>query len=200
MGPVVTLCGAANLGISLMARLLEHKARRRELADQGESRPLRPFAGMTRIRFKGFGFAPSQSRSGTPLEQNRIWTRRRLLSTYGSATMAWRTIEPAPADIRSWPPAPSRLSVRRQGRPSVRSLASGETRRELGEAGHSVGCSGKASARLPEDGSGGLFVRRDNPVRVVMKGHHLLVGPREPPHGHEPVLGQIENSRDEPDR
>ena len=32
-------------------------------------RPLRPFAGMTRIRFKGFGVSPSQPRSGTPLEQ-----------------------------------------------------------------------------------------------------------------------------------
>ena len=30
--------------------------------------PLRPFAGMTRIRFKGFGVSPSQPRSGTPLE------------------------------------------------------------------------------------------------------------------------------------
>ncbi len=32
-------------------------------------RPLRPFAGMTRIRFKGFGVSPSQPRYGTPLEQ-----------------------------------------------------------------------------------------------------------------------------------
>ena len=31
-------------------------------------RPLRPFAGMTRIRFKGFGVSPSQPRFGTPLE------------------------------------------------------------------------------------------------------------------------------------
>jgi hypothetical protein len=30
-----------------------------------------PFAGMTRIRFKGFGLSPSQPRFGTPLEQHQ---------------------------------------------------------------------------------------------------------------------------------
>src|ERR1700722_9063160 len=69
MGPVVTVCGAANLGISFMA-VSSRTIRREDGRAKGRMRPLGPFAGMTRIRFKGFGLSPSQPRVGTPLEHN----------------------------------------------------------------------------------------------------------------------------------
>jgi hypothetical protein len=83
----VTLCGAANfvlLGISFMGHLLAalSKASTAKTGDHEIGRrPLRPFAGMTRIRFKGFGFPPSQPRSGRPSSKRQLWPRQRGLST-----------------------------------------------------------------------------------------------------------------------
>src|ERR1700679_4034261 len=72
IGPVVTVRGAANLGISFMAVSSRIKPDGRNGRTNGGVRPLRPFAGMTRIRFKGFGLSPSQPRSGRPSSKANV--------------------------------------------------------------------------------------------------------------------------------
>jgi len=66
IGPVVTVRGAANLGISFMAVSSRTSPTTGTGGPNRGARPLRPFAGMTRIRFKGFGLSPSQPHSGRP--------------------------------------------------------------------------------------------------------------------------------------
>ena len=195
----------------------------------GGSRPLRPFAGMTRIRFKGFGVSPSQPHLGTPLEHTanldpaprsvntlsktydlcRLRARSRSAATCVSFTPPAAAARPSPKRTpRSKSPraslpleaSPAVATRSKAGRPPVCALASGETRRKVREARDAFCRRGGAAAPLAEDLGGGLFVRGDDLVGIVMKRHHLVVSPGEPRQGHEPVLGQIENRRDEPDR
>jgi hypothetical protein len=74
---VVTVRGAANfveLAISFMGPSPHAPGVTTKDGDlKDHKRPLRPFAGMTRIRFKGFGFSPSQPRSGRPSSKTRTW-------------------------------------------------------------------------------------------------------------------------------
>ena len=72
IGPVVTVRGAANLGISFMAVSSRISPTAGTSGPKLEGRPLRPFAGMTRIRFKGFGLKPSQPRLGHPSSTNNV--------------------------------------------------------------------------------------------------------------------------------
>ena len=63
-------------------RLLAHQVRRRDSGGPNrKSRPLRPFAGMTRIRFKGFGSSPSQPRSGRPSSTINVVPAARTVNT-----------------------------------------------------------------------------------------------------------------------
>ncbi len=70
-------------------RLLAHQVRRREsggpIEDLGR---FSPFAGMTRIRFKGFGSSPSQPRSGRPSSNINVVLAARTVNSVRAIDIA----------------------------------------------------------------------------------------------------------------
>src|ERR1700677_4447786 len=80
--------------------------------------PLRPFAGMTRIRFKGFGLSPSQPRSGRPSSKANVVRAARSVNSLSMQDFyaAWRRRRPARPEVFAPPYPPEGIA----GRPFAR--------------------------------------------------------------------------------
>src|SRR5580692_2314001 len=113
------------LGNLVHGRLLAYQIRRGNGRTNGGMRPLRPFAGMTRIRFKGFGLSPSQPRSGRPSSKANVVRAARSVNSLSKQDFYadWRRgavpqgprCSHRPTRLRASPAARLRACGRRSG-------------------------------------------------------------------------------------